>query len=140
MFGLVIIVVLITVIALFAIKFAFMSGNEGFTAESKLGTEASNVVNAILKANICENKDGRSIIIGCCENTNNCNKNSCEVVNKEIKGILSIIEPEYRLKIENCFEVKSGKFDECKNIVNSNYPIKGANRLYNLELALCKVK
>ncbi|MEW6063548.1 MAG: hypothetical protein AB1571_04230, partial [Nanoarchaeota archaeon] len=142
MFGLVIIVVLIAVIGLFAIKFVFLRGEEGFTAETKLGIEASNIVNAVLKANICENKDGRSIIIGCCENVDNCNRNSCDIIKSEIKGILGSIEQEnkeYRLKIGNCFEVKSGKFNECKTIVNSNYPIKGANRLYNLELALCKL-
>ena len=137
MFGLVIIVILIAVIALFAVRFMISGESEG-TGEIKLAIQANNMANAILKANIMD-KDIKEVIGNCCSN----DRDSCTLVNSEIIEIVKGLDNlEYQIIVEDCSNFKfieSSKFNSCKNVEVTNYPIKAARGFNNLKISLCKI-
>ena len=138
MFGLVIIVILIAVIALFAVRFMISGESEG-TGEIKLAIQANNMANAILKANIMD-KDIKEVIGNCCSN----DRDSCTLINSEIIEIVSkgLDNLEYQIIVEDCSSftpIESSKFNSCKNVAVTSYPIKAARGFNNLKISLCKI-
>ena len=136
MFGLAIIVVLIAVIALFALRFMIGGQSGENIAEVKLNIQANNMANAILKANIGD-KDIKSLIIGCC----NGDRASCDKANTEIRSIATkgIDSLEYQLSVKDCnINVESPKFNDCKDVIVTGYTIKAERGIYDFKISLCK--
>ena len=136
MFGLVIIVILIALILVFFIRFSLM-GKGSEMPSAKLAIQASNLLNAILKANLGD-KTIMDVVSDCCNDV----ADSCNTANIEIKKIIdySLEDLEYSIKVEGCtININSDDFDKCTETKAANYPIRVGSGFNEFSLRLCKL-
>ena len=134
-FGLVIIVVLIVVIALFALRFMFVRESTMNNQDQVLSIKANNLINALLKVNVNVDDIKRGIGSCCISNIN------CANVENKIKEIIeNSIEENYEFKVlsndEECFTISDGQCDF--GISSSSYIDNIEGIKHGFSILLCK--
>jgi len=140
-FGLLIIVILITVIAIFALRFALYTREE---MPRSLDVIANNLLNALLKTTMCE-ESLSSILIKCYNNLDPCGAENCkEHISSEIRSIISKLDmkkEDYKfvVSISDDNFIDLGKCNEKKEDVFLASPyVKYVNfKLLKANLYLC---
>lgn len=140
-FGLLIIVILITVIAIFALRFTLYSREE---SERNTEVIANNLLNALLKTTICE-KSLSDTIVDCYNGINYCDSENCKTyIISELGFIineLDIKEEDYKfvVSISDDDFIKVGKCDEKKQDISLASPyVKNINfKLLKANFYLC---
>ena len=134
MMGLVILVLLISVAAIFAIRF-LLSGNEQVAPEIKLATQAANLKNSLLKMTILD-KSLSDLAIDCCLT------NNCDFLRNEMPNLIEQVIPDQKYEIEltdnsnskKCF--KTSKYT-CSQRVSDPGRIERETGSYNFMVSLC---
>ncbi len=135
MFGLVIIVILIVIIALFAIKFALRPKVE--EKPVKLGLIANNLLNAIVKANICNDKSFDDALIACGNKVPLCDNEACSLVKKELEMVMSKFGYNYKF-IASIDKKEYFVNGECSDgIASTSYVSRDGSSLYSYKIYLC---
>ncbi|MAG50336.1 hypothetical protein CL621_01685 [archaeon] len=140
-FGLLIIVILITIIAIFALRFFLYTGGE---SERNQDVIANNLLNALLKTTMCE-KSLSDVMVDCYNGLNSCDSENCKTyIVSEIKFIinkLDIKEEDYKfiVSISDDDFIKIGKCDEKKQDISLAAPyVKNINsKLFKADIYLC---
>ena len=102
--GLVVIVMLIVIGALFYVKFVVLGGkNDQMNKENTISsTQAYNLMNAIMNVNVCGNVSVREGFVKCKNNENLCDRNACDYLDSEIDNIVkSVIYKNYSLNVNS---------------------------------------
>jgi len=141
MIGLVIVVVLIIIGGLFYITFSLKGKDNTKEQDQHLQSiTANNLVNALIKIRICENKSVGQAIALCDVNEQLCGENACDFVKKEVEGIISSVTDKNYL-----FFVNKGE-NELFNVGNCSYGISSVpyrldvdSTSYDVVLRLCNV-
>ena len=91
--GLMVIVVLLVIGALFYVKFVVLQPKtEG--ASDIIGVQAYNLMNSILNVKVCGNNVSIRNAIGVCKNNGDlCGENACNYIEKELEGIIKVSMP-----------------------------------------------
>jgi len=134
MMGLVILVLIITVAAVFGIRFLF-SEKEEVSAGIKLATQAANLRNSLLKMTISD-KSLSDLAVDCCL------ANNCDFLRNELPKIVEQVIPNQEYEIEltdnsnskKCF--KTSQYT-CKNRVSDSGRIERETGSYNFMVSLC---
>lgn len=134
MMGLVILVLIITITAVFGIRFLF-STKEVVGPEIKLDIQAANLKNSLLKLDI-DSKSVSDLAVECCD-TGNCDFFT-NTMPKLIESVLPFQEYEIELSsganAKKCF--KTTKYT-CSQCVSQPGRIEKAGGSYNFILSLC---
>lgn len=135
MFGLVIIVVLIVVIALFALRFMFIGRGTSGNKDQVLSIKANNLINALLKVSVNGN-DIKQDIGSCCVSNINC----ASIENKIEEIIENSIEENYEFTAlsndQECFVINKG---QCEFGVSSSSYIDNIDGIkHEFSILLCK--
>ena len=130
MMGLVILVLLIVIAAIFAIRFMFFNQEDSFP-ELKLQLQADNLRNALLNLNI-EDKVFSDIVLQCCES-------NCDFFKVEAPKLIEYSLPSQKYELElskgpqNCYKTDKTCI---KKVVSSSNIQKNTDN-YNLVISLC---
>jgi len=127
--GLVVIVILIVVIGLFGIRF-YAASNKQDERNEFYSTKANNLVNAVLKASVCD-RDMEEAITACCENMDFCEQDACTFVEKEVGKMLKSLGEETKFEVKSCFSVGSCNY----GISSSTFLV---NNGYEASVIICK--
>ena len=144
MIGLVIVLIILSLAALFAIKFLVLDkkSNENFK-DNSLSIQANNILNAVIKSNTnfpnCKKNLGE-LIGTCCEglpDSERCDK-SCDNIKLEIESILNKVNLKYSFNICSITS-ESSDFNVCTDVISSSpYLILGKQDTYDASLKVCK--
>ena len=134
MMGLVILVLLISVAAIFAIRF-LLSGQEQVTPEMKLATQTANLKNSLLKLTVSD-KSLSDLAIDCCLN------NNCDFLRNDMPALVEQVIPDQKYEIEltdnsnskKCF--KTTKYT-CSQRVSDSGNIERETGSYNFMVSIC---
>lgn len=150
MIGLVIVLIIISLVALFVVKYMLIKDDTDIVKDNTMDIQASNMINALLKTNpdsTCKKNLGE-LIASCCDGVPVCNKD-CNYIIIETSKILSKSNLKYEFKVLSngnvCggIEIKSPSTlnlaTDCTDVIPASaYPIIGAST-YETSLSLCKL-
>lgn len=133
--GVVIIVLLLVIIALFSLRFLLPKQEP---LEQKLSIKANNVLNAALKTSICQSTVEQGLI-NCCRKDPFCGKDACSYISKELQKLFDAsLEEPYLFHIsqneQDCLHI--GKCTE--GVSSSSYILGQPSEQYKVGILLCK--
>lgn len=142
MIGLMIIVIIIVIAALFYVRFALVQKEE--KQDITLPTQAFNLMNAVLNVDICEGMTFRSAVVSCGIGGSVCGE-ECDfagdssVFSDRIDSIVrDVTYLEYSFYVSKG-EIDVFKIEGCKfGIDSSSYPISERDQYYTARFKLCK--
>jgi flagellin-like protein len=138
--GLLIVVVLIVIGALFYVKFALLTPDDDFQKLHSDSIDSNNLINAILNVKVCENtikiKDG---IVACANNEVICDQDACGLVEEGINTIFETIGDKKRSFVVLEGEKVFLELGECEyGVASGKYPIRGDYSSYDVQLRVCE--
>ena len=139
MIGLVIVVVLIIIGGMFYITFSLRGKDKTQEQDQHLQSiQANNLVNAIVKIKICENKSVGEAIVLCDTNKQICGENACDFVKNEIERIIQSFSNENYFFFVKRGENEVFSFGNCDYGVSSvPYRLDVDSTSYDVVLRLC---
>ena len=136
MIGLMVIVLILIIVALFFLRFSLRS--DSFEDDTLLSLKANNLVNAIKKVTDC-GKPFEEAIIACCQEENFCGNPSCEHVTDTINSITSNMEEKVSFSATLNGESCGFIIQECQKGVTSTVNILNADAgQVEIKTVLCR--